>query len=221
MRLMLLFAILTIAVFVGTYFLTRDPLLAVVAGWVVTTIYLLVMIIQQTAPPFPAKLRIFSIAVILISCGSVAAPFVEGHDTGYWQRSMLLGLRSVIANGLLQSVMSNRAIATLRAYHDPGRPPGETFRQTFDRLNPRLEPGSDVLLDSLFQIQFETQTRSLDTLWEYIRVSAIGDSEIVMRGVNAVQERQEAILAKMKIHIEAPVPIVHVSAKGVTYEPYQ
>ncbi len=218
MRLLLIFMIIAIAAYVGAFFKTHDPLVAVVASGIVSFVYIIILIFITTKPPFPAKLRYLALSITIITYGSLTAPFIEGHNTGHFQRSELVAVRNVIGYGISMDVMIRHSITTLQAYHDPRRPSHETFVNVFDRLNPRWEAGSNVLEDSVVWVWKYQKKPPVDSVQVYVTVSCVGDSEVILRGVDVLPIREDSIRRVLNISVQNVTPVVHLSAKGVSYE---
>jgi hypothetical protein len=212
MRLLIIFMMLATAAYVGAFHKTHDPLVAVVAVGIVAFIYLIFLIITTTKPPFPRKLRYFSLTIVIISFGSMTAPFIEGHNTGHWQRSNLLLIRNVIVQGVMTAKLQERAIKTFDGYYNSDKPSKETFAEVFNRLNPQNPPGSNTL-DTLFDNP-ETKKGIMQRLY----VRSMTDSSVTIVGEDLTMLRQDSVLKSLGLRFWKPKVALHLSPKGMTYE---
>lgn len=213
MRLFLLFTLLVSAAYTSTFFITHDIGTATNAGGIGALAYLIVVIVKATRPPFPKKQRLLVIIIAAISISGIATAWISMYRTTHWQRSMLLTLRNVIIQGVMQDTLMKRGLLTLEAYHRPNRSIAETFADVFHRLNPTV--GDDPsTLDTLFDDPIKKSG-----IMERIYIESVTDSILVLVGEDLTAFRQDSIFRVLKMNVaKQPRAKLQLTPKGATYE---
>ena len=211
MRLLILFCVIAAAVYVAAFFVTRDPAIAVNAGGLVALLYLIILVIQATKPPFPRKFRLWVMAVALVSIGCVAATWLTQFYLSHWQRSTLLHIRNVISQAWGADTLATRSLKTLEVYHNKSRSSKETFAEVFRRLNPPSESSTNVI-DTFFNDEQRTKVGALTY------IESVADSEIVLLGRDVMSPRQDSIFTVLKMDIGKPWMRLRLTPRGVKYE---
>lgn len=211
MRLLLIFVFLATGAFIGAFFTTHDPGIAVNAGGAIALMYLIILLINAVKPPFPKALRLLVITIALVSMAGVATAWITQFYLSHWQRATILTIRGAISYGMMHEPLTKRALSTLEAYHDPNRPPSEKFAQVFNRVNSRSTATSNIL-DTIY---FDEKKQKIGSL---VCVESISDSEVVLVGRDEIARSQDSIAQVLKLDIGKPLLRFHLSAKGARYE---
>ncbi|MCX6135923.1 MAG: hypothetical protein NTV54_00280 [Ignavibacteriales bacterium] len=212
MRITILFSVLAAVAFVATFFFSHDSGLACNVAGIVAGIYLIILIVKATKPPFPAGMRYVVIFVAVIGYGSVGTAWLTQYNLSHWQREMLLVIRGSINHARMSDALARRELRTLEAYHDQKKKDGkETFIQIFKKLNPPVVPGSNVL-DTLSSGDKDDATMVL------IYVSAQTDSSVTLTAELTAAQRQEPTVRLLGMNVWAPKVKLQMAETGGKYD---
>jgi len=211
MRLLTIFCMLAAVMYVGAFFMTRDPEVAVNAAGAVALIYLVVLVTTATKPPFPKKFRVWIMAVAFVSIACVATSWLTQFYQSHWQRTMLLTIRNTISHNWMADTLTTRSLQTLEAYHNRPQSSKESLADVFHRLNPGSSPGTTVM-DTFFSDEGRKIVEALT------HVESAADSEVVLLGRDELSPKQDSIFAVLGMKVGKPVARLRLTARGVKYE---
>jgi len=205
MRWVILTCILVTVAFVGMYISTREVWSATNAAGVIIAVYLVILVAWATREVQPRWCRIVWRVSIAVVFAGMTIHWVTMYSMTTWQYQTLHTIRKTVFHTTVFDYLQSRGLKTLQGYYTRNSS-SNSLAEVFNRLNPRLEPGT-TLLDTL---PAEDGMR--------IHAVSVSDSEIVLIGLSTIVEGEEPSFQNYDGRLGRVQNRLKITPRGLSYE---